>query len=104
MPLELAQPALAALGARDDPLLVEHQLRLGQPLTGRLLVVGAFAPQPLASVAEELAASLGRAQLLGQLIATRVPVKLVLGLVGRLVLSQDLPGDLPEIAGRVRVR
>src|SRR5579859_1588048 len=95
----LAQPPFPALGPRDDPLLVKHQLRLGQVLTDRLLVVGLLAAQLLAGLAEELAAPLGRAQLLGQLITARIPVKLVLGLVGRLVLSEDLSGDLLEIAG-----
>src|SRR5947209_12897404 len=100
----LTHPALPALGTRNDPLLVKHQLRLGQSLTGRLSVLGLLAPQLLPSLAEELTAPLGCLQLLGELITTRVSEQLVLGLVGRPVLSQDLPGDLPKIAGRVRVR
>src|ERR1019366_1475713 len=76
----------------------------GQTLTGTLAVFGLLAPHLLPSLAEELAAPLGRLQLLGELITTRVPVQLVLGLIGRLVLSQDLPGDLPEITVRIRAR
>src|SRR4051794_7331867 len=77
MPLQLAaslaQPALAALGARHDPLLIKRELRLGQTLIGTLAVFGLLAPQLLPSLAEELTASLSRPQLLGELIATRVP-------------------------------
>src|SRR5437899_389671 len=97
----LAQPALAALGPRHDPLLIKRELRLDRFLglrRGQLL--GGRSAQLLPSLAEELAASLGRLQLLGELITTRVPVQLILGLIGRLVLSHDLPGDLPEITRR----
>ncbi|HJX22193.1 MAG TPA: hypothetical protein VJ454_14450 [Steroidobacteraceae bacterium] len=101
----LAQPALPALCARDDPLLVKLKLRLrarvrlcARFLVHRLLTLSAIAAQPLLGLREELAPALGCAQLLGQLIATRLTELLILGLVGRLVLSHDLPRELLEIA------
>jgi len=48
-------------------------------------------------LAEELAPTLRRAQLLGQLIATRLAIQLILGLVSRLGLGEDLPRDLPKL-------
>src|SRR5215207_9952568 len=99
MPLELAlaltRPALPPLCARHDLCRVEleRHLRgcLGLVLVAQprgLLLVSQLTPGP----AEELASALGRAQLLGQLIAARLPVKLVLSLVDRPRLGHDLPG------------
>jgi hypothetical protein len=75
----LSQPPLPTPVAREDPLLVKHQLRLGDLLIGSVLVFGLLAPALLPGPAEELATPLGRLQLLGQLVAARVPVQLVLG-------------------------
>jgi hypothetical protein len=61
------------------------------------LVVRFLAVAVLRGVPEELAPTLRRAQLLGQLIAARSTVELVLGLVGRLRLGEDLPRDLLEL-------
>ena len=93
--LALAQPALPPLRARHDPRRVELErhllgclrLRLPGRLALRLLAelpgVGVIVAQPLPGLAEELASALRRAQPLGQLIATRLAIELVLGLVGR---------------------
>ena len=48
----------------------------------------------LARPAEELGAALPGAQLLGQLIPALIAIELILGLIDRLRLRQDLPGDL----------
>ena len=102
----VAQPTLPALDARDDPLRVELELRLGRRLALRLRLVAdqLLALELLLGVAEELAPALRRAQLLGQLITPRLAIQLVLGLVGRLVLGEDLLRDLLELQVGIRVR
>ena len=55
-----------------------------------------------ARLAEELAPPLRGAQLLGQLITTRLAELLILGLVGRLDLGHDLPRDLLELLVALR--
>jgi hypothetical protein len=105
--LALAQPALASLRARHDPLRVELQryllgrLRLGLRLLARHGVL-VSAPELSPRLAKELASALRRAQLFGQLITARVAVELVLGLVGRPGLGHDLPGDLVEFVVDLR--
>jgi hypothetical protein len=54
----------------------------------------------LLGLPEELAPTLRCAQLLGQLIAARLAMQPILGLVGRLVLGQDLPRDLLKLTVR----
>jgi hypothetical protein len=63
----------------------------------QLLGVGVITAQPLPGLAEELASTRWRAQLLGQLVAARLAVELVLGRVGRLGLGEDHPPDLVEL-------
>ena len=75
-------------------LIAASRLGLAGQLSALLL-----APQLLAGLAEELAPTLRRAQLLGQLITTRLAELLVLGLIGRPGLGQDLPRDLLEARG-----
>ena len=99
--LGVAQPALPPLDPGDDPLRIEllarRCLRVGLQLLGvRRLPVALLLGLP-----EELAATLRRAQLLGQLIPARITVQLVLGLVGRLRLGEDLPRDLLELTVRL---
>jgi hypothetical protein len=61
-----------------------------------------LAPKP--RLAKELASALRRAQLLGQLITARLPVELILGLVGRPGLGQNLPGDPITLMVDLRAR
>ncbi len=108
LPAGFAPPALPALRARHDPLLVELKLRLRarlrlltRHLAGRLLTVNHVAltrlpltafsipAQLLLGIAKELTPTLRRAQLLGQLITTLLTELLILSLIGRLVLAQD---------------
>src|SRR5215204_207108 len=111
MPLELAlaltRPALPPLRARHDLCRVEleRHLRgcLGVGLVGQprgLLLLSQLTPGP----AEELGSALGRAQLLGQLIAARLAVELVLSLVCRPRRGEDLPGDPIELVVDLRAR
>src|ERR1700704_1278500 len=104
-PLKLAgcfpRPTLAPLVARHDPLgvkldllLVRSRLRFGLPL----LILARLARTLLASAPEELGAALPRAQLLRQLIPALLAIQLILGLIGRLRLRQDLAGDLLKVA------
>ena len=79
MPLELAaslaQPALPALRARNDPLLIKLKLRLDRFLGLRLgQLRGGRGAQLLPGPGEELAPPLGRPQLLGELIAPRIAI------------------------------
>jgi hypothetical protein len=69
-----------------------------------LLVLRFLAVAVLLGLPEELAPTLRRAQLLGQLITTRLPVQLVLGLVGRLRLGENLPRDLLKLTVRRTTR
>ena len=66
---------------------LRQQLRLVMRLLGGLL---------LADATEELGAPLPGAQLLGQLITTRLAIELILGLIGRDRLSDDLPAICPK--------
>ena len=93
--LALAQPRVPSLPPPPDDVLgleLNRHLRfgLGRP---RLLVRALTLSLGLA---EELPPTLRGAQLLRQLIAALLAVELVLGLVGRPGLGQDLPGDLIE--------
>ena len=92
-----AQPSLPALRPRDDPLDVEPVRRLARRLllrpallARRLIVLVRLALQlahePLTPA--RLGLKLGR-----QLITARVAVLLVLGLIGRDRLGDDLPRD-----------
>ncbi len=99
--MRFAGPTLASLVARHDPLGVELEpillTRRRLRLRLRLQIIGRIGRAPLARLTEELGPALPRAQLLGQLIPTRLAIELILGLVGRLRLGQDLPRDLPKI-------
>jgi hypothetical protein len=104
--LALPQPAIAPLSpAPHDLVGVELKRRLVGPvclgLAGRL---GALflASHLLAGLAEELAPALGGAQLLGQLITTRLAELFILGLVGRPDLRDDLARDLLELVVDLR--
>src|SRR5438270_2224092 len=98
--LRVTQPPLATLNPSQDPLGVELELRLGRRLNlgllGQLLVL-VLACQRAPGLPEELAPALRGAQLLGQLITPRLTEQLILGLVGRLDLLDDLLSDLPEL-------
>ena len=59
-------------------------------------------PRPLASVAEELAPALRRAQLLRQLITALIAMHLILGLVRGHRLSDHVPGDLFKLIVNLR--
>jgi hypothetical protein len=100
--LALPQPPLAPLCARHDPLHLALERHLLGRLGLRFLGVGVIAAKPLPGPAEEVATSLRRAQLLGQLIAALFAIELILSLVGRPRLGHDLPGDLIE--GEVDLR
>jgi hypothetical protein len=100
--LALAHPPLPPLGARHDPLRVELErhllgrLRLGPGLLaqrGELVLAPELPPR----LAKELAPALRRAQLLGQLITARLAIELILGLVGRPGLGEDLARDPVEL-------
>src|SRR4030095_995514 len=98
--LALPQPRIAALpSAPDDLVRVERKrhlsgnIRFG--LADRLSAL-LLAPQLLARLAKELTPPLRRAQLLGQLITTRLAELLLLGLVDRPDLGHDLARDLLE--------
>jgi hypothetical protein len=69
--------------------------RLGLRLARRLEALF-LALDLLAGLAEELAPALRRAQLLGQLITPSLAELLILGLIGRYRLGQDLARDLLE--------
>ena len=100
--LALPQPALTPLHAGHDLGRIKLErhllgsLRLPHPRCLRLRLLGfdTIAGRPLPGPAKELAPALRRAQPLGQLIAARLAVELVLGLVGRPGLGHDLAGDL----------
>ena len=100
----VAQPPLPTLDAGDDPLRIKLELtiRLCLRARPRLLRVRflalALALALVLGLPEELAPTLRRAQLLGQLITPRLTKALILGLVGRLVLGEDLPRDLLELS------
>src|SRR5919108_277403 len=86
------RPCPVALSPRTDELTT-RQIRGGAKL--RPLPAAARA---LPSLAEELAPALRRPQLLRQLIAAGLAVELVLSLVGRPGLGQNLARDLVELA------
>jgi hypothetical protein len=65
LPTGLSQPALPALRARDDPLLIKLKLRLDRFLRLRLGDLLGGRAQLLPGVGEELTPPLGRPQLLG---------------------------------------
>ena len=76
-----------------------HQFRIERiplPIQGgvTVLAAGVFVGQSLTGLAKELAAPLRSAQLLWQLVTTRVPIPLILGSVDQLRLGKDLPRDL----------
>jgi hypothetical protein len=81
------------VGVEPKRHLIDH-LRLG---LGDRPSALPLAPQLLAGPAEELAPALRGAQLLGQLITTRLAELFVLGLVGRPDLRNDLARDLLEL-------
>ena len=85
--------------ARDNLLGVELGRRLRLRVAG-LIVIAVGAGEPLPGLAKELTPPLARAQRLRQLIATRVAVELILGLINRLGLGEDLARDLPKVAIR----
>src|SRR3954468_2083637 len=94
----LAHPRPTALRARDELARIEldacRPLTFGRRLLGRVAV----AREALFGLAQRLAAALAGAQLLGQLVAARRPVELVLAAVDLGRLGEDLARDLPEIA------
>src|SRR6266566_82932 len=95
----LAQPSLAALGPGDDGLPVKLDLHLGSLcLAGRLglraPVLGAVTLELALGLCQGSTTPLAGPQVLGQLIATRIPVELVLGRVEIGGLLEDLPGEL----------
>jgi hypothetical protein len=98
--LRVTQPPLATLNPSHDPLRVKLKLRVGRRLN--LSLPGWILTLPLAGelapgLAEELAPALRRAQLLGQLITTRVAEQLVLGLIRRPDQLDDLLSDPAEL-------
>src|SRR5205085_2608644 len=99
--ISLSQPPLATLSTGDDLLGVELELWLDRCLSLRLLAQSllllALAGELPPGLAEELAPALWGAQLLGQFITTRLAELLILGLVDRLDLLDDLLGDLREL-------
>ena len=103
----LARPTLPALGARHDPLGIELvcDLRIGDRLRNLRLAAGPLLARCLlVGAAKELRSPFPGAQLLGQLIPARLPIQLVLGLVDRLRLRQDLPRDLVKPQRRLTTR
>ena len=81
----MAQPFLPPLDTGDDPLCVELKLGLlTRSLARRLLLISPVALQLLLALAKELPPPLGCPQLLGQLIAARLAIQLILGFVRRL--------------------
>ena len=64
---------------------------------GRLALCALLLFAPWLRVGEEGATTLRRAQLLGQLITTRLAELLILRFVGRLDLLNDLLGDLRKL-------
>jgi hypothetical protein len=106
--LTLSQPALPPLHPGDDLGRVELERHPpGLRPQRRLLWLAAqprvllLAPS-LPGLAKELAPALRRAQSLRQLIAARLAVELVLGLVGRARLGHDLAGDPIELKVHLR--
>ena len=98
----LPDPSVPTLGPGDDLLGVELK-RLGGRLrlrAARLISIAVLGSELLPGLAEELAPPLPSPQLLGQLLPTRVPIQLILSLIDRLRLGQNLPRDLPEITVR----
>ena len=99
LPATLARPTLASLMTSNDPLHIKREpilrllMRLRQQLRLVLRLIGGLL---LADAAEELGTPLPGAQLLGQLITTLIAIELILGLIGRDRLRDDLPGDLPK--------
>jgi len=96
----LTGPALASLPSSDDPIHVKLKPVVG--LTGRLrdqlrLILGQLAGLLFTDATKELSASLAGAQLLRQLITTSLAIELILGLIGRDRLRDDVPRDLGEI-------
>ena len=92
----LTQPALTALHPGDDRLWIEHErhaLCLGC-LHLRVLAAFTLARELLFGFAQRSAPTLTRSQMLGQLIAARIAVELILGSVDLARLLQDLPGEL----------
>jgi hypothetical protein len=103
--LAFPQPAFPSLNPRDDPRWIELERHpLGDLLIGILgrLVGLVPAAQLFPSLAEELTPTLGRAQPLGQLVATLLAAELILGLIGGLGLSQDLARDPLKPTVRIR--
>jgi hypothetical protein len=62
-----------------------------------LPIFGRLCRTPLARLSEELGAALTGTQLLGQLIPALIAIQLILGLIRRLRLGQDLPRDLRKV-------
>jgi hypothetical protein len=90
-----AQPPLPTLNAGDDPLCIKLELtaRCRLRVWLGLLAVGLLPQLLLLRRPKELRASLRRAQLLRQLIA----IQLILSLVSRPRLGEDLPHDLLKL-------
>jgi hypothetical protein len=94
-------PAPTALHARDDHRWVKLELhrwriRVGTVLAGIALCL-ALTLEPLLGVAQRRATALGRPQLLRQLIATPIPIELILFTIDSVRLSDDVPRDLLEV-------
>jgi hypothetical protein len=81
-----ARPALASLDPINDPVGINRS-GIATAVDVRFAIISQFATQPLA-------ATLACAQLLGQLVAALVAVELILGLISRDRIGDDLPGDL----------
>jgi hypothetical protein len=97
---------IGVVGARLGPqLFLQPALGLAQPLGAiawhRSRLSLSLLLQAAPGLAQPSAPTLRRAQLLGQLIAARVTVELVLGRVGGLGLFEDLARDLFVIEVRV---
>jgi hypothetical protein len=90
--------------APDDLVRVELKRHLLRRLALGQLRVLVLTPQFSPGPAKELTPALRGAQLLGQLITTRLAERFVLGLVGRPGLRQDLARDLLEAVVDLRAR
>jgi hypothetical protein len=102
----LSHPTLPALGTRDDLLGVKLE-RLASRFglrAARLISITVLGGELLPGLAEELTPPLPSAQLLGQLIPARVTIELILSLVSRFRLRQDLPRDPPKVTVRTATR
>ena len=112
LPLSLRQPPASPTTRVGDVATVElelrrrpglrRRLRLGSPDLLRILALPSTAELP-PRLAEELPPPLRRAQLLGQLITTRLAELLILGLIGRPDLAHNLERDLLELKVDIRI-